>query len=116
MDPTTGTNSPTPGPAAAAAAVTDDPQTAALLQKHAAWKSGTGPQPTQQEFGKLGAFAKFLKNPFGVRGAAPGQPGAAPAARPAVALAPGATPETPGNGLAPVEIDSGLCQRTTAAL
>src|SRR5690348_7213357 len=102
--------------AAAAAAVAPDPETAALLEKHAAWKAGTGEKPTQQEFGKIGVFAKWLKNPFGKSSAEAKPAGPTPGPGQPAPVAALASPEASPDSLAPVEVDDGLCRRTTAAV
>lgn len=101
---------PTPAEAAARA-VTDDPVTAELLKRHAAKE-----KLTPSEYGKIGAFAKAKQFIFGKPGAPGGssQPGASPGNAPPVASL--EQTQTPGAGLAPVEIDAGLCQRTVAAI
>ncbi len=103
-------------PGAAATAITPDPATAALLEKHAAWKSGTGERPTPQELGKLGSFAKWLRNPLGKNGVPPGPAQPGQPIRNAAAMGATTTAQTPGGGLAPIEVDPGLAQRTTAAV
>ena len=113
---TTATAEPT-GPdreeirAAASAAVAPDAVTAALLAKHSA-----GEKLTPTEYGKLGAFKKWLKN-FGRKegpGPGPAQPGPAPGHAPGVA--PVAPAQASDGGLPPVPIDAGLVQRTTGAI
>lgn len=100
--------------AAAASAITPDPGTAALLAKHAAWKEGVGARPEPSEFGKLGAWIK--KVTFGKSGDVPGQsqPGGTPGNSPGVGTVPSAP--APGDGLAPVEVDSAFVERTTIAV
>lgn len=110
MDTTPQSNSGSPG-AAAAAALTTDPETQSLLQRHAAKE-----KLTAQEYGKIGAFAKAKQFIFGNPrpGAGPAQPGSTPGNPAGVGTS--APAQTPGDGLAPVAIDSGLAQRTTAAI
>jgi hypothetical protein len=97
---------------AAASAVAADPETASLLAKRS-----SGEKLTQSEYGKLGAFAARIKNLFAskaVGNPGPSQPSLAigePAGLDTLAPA-----QTPGGGLAPVEFDSGIVKRTTAAL
>lgn len=111
---TTGGNSGSAAQAAATA-VSPDPQTASLLERHSA-----GQKLTPQEYGKLGAFASkigsLFRNKTGKAGVAPGQaqPGlAAGNASDLAALSPGASqPDSLGNP--PVNTD--LVKRTTAAV
>lgn len=87
----------------AAASLTPDAATAALLAKHAAYKQGEGPPPTQSEFGKLGAW---IKKKF-----------TAGDSKPADATGPATSPpeaSSPGDDAEP--IDAGLVQRTTSAV
>ena len=100
--------------AAAASAVSPDPGTAALLEKHAAWKQGQGPRPEPSEFGKLGAWIKKIT--FGKDGPVPGssQPGASPGD--AAALGAGSSGQASGDSLAAVEADPAFVERTTLAV
>jgi hypothetical protein len=97
---------------AAAGAVSPDPETARLLAAHS-----SGEKLTPSQYGKIGAFASRIKNLFAAKtGGSPGQAQpSAPFGQPAPlgSVAPG---EAPGGGLAPVEVDSGIVKRTTAAL
>jgi len=97
---------------AAAAAVAPDALTADLLAKHSA-----GEKLSPSEYGKLGAWKARLKAVFGGKSDAPGGPGnGKPASgQPARMGAVGAT-EAPADGLAPVSVDPGLVERTTAAI
>lgn len=90
---------------AAASAVAADPATAALLAKHAAFKEGMGPKPTQSEFGRLGAWIKktFTPTPGAVT------PGNVPPAAVATAQASDDLLDT-------TPVDAGLVQRTTSAV
>lgn len=116
MDPTPQPDSGQSYAAAAAESVTPDSETAALLQKHAAYKAGTGEKPTAQEFGKLGAFAKAKKKLFGIFGGADEQantPGATGQPAVVASLEPG---EAPVDGLEPVDIDEAVCRRIAGAI
>src|SRR6478735_4074576 len=95
--------------AAAAAVVSPDPQTRELLLRKAA-----GEKLSAGEYGKLGAFARWLKKPFGAGGDAP-KPAPASPGGPAP-LASGATNETPGGGVAPVEVDPDIARGITSAI
>jgi hypothetical protein len=99
--------SPDPVRSAAAAAVSPDPVTAELLEKHTA-----GEKLNQSQYGKLGAYAAKLKNlnPFG-RSDKSGSPTGNP---PAVGAIPAGSAS--GDSLDRVAVDSLLAQRTTAAL
>jgi hypothetical protein len=99
---------PTPAQAAASA-VTDDPQTAELLARHA-----NKEKLTPAEYGKLGGWKRWLglsKVSPDAKPAGAGSQSGNPAAL--AAMAPG---EAPADSLEPVEIDDGLCKRTTAAV
>jgi hypothetical protein len=110
-----GNETPQSGPPlreAAAAIVAPDPTTANLLAKHSA-----GQPLTQQEYGKLGAFAKKAKNFFTGNRDAPGGPGkSGPAPGNAPALGAVASNQAPDSGVAPVPVDPGIAQRTTSAI
>lgn len=101
---------------AAAEASTPDPETAKLLEKHAAWRDGQGERPTPQEFGKLGAFAKSVKKFFGVDGDSAQPAGTSTQIRQPSVVGALESAQTPADSLEPVEIDDGVCQRTTAAI
>jgi hypothetical protein len=111
MEPTLDPNRASDAAAAAAAAVTDDPETAQLLQRHAAKE-----KLTPQEYGKIGAFAKAKQFIFGKGSAAPGSAQPGPQTRNPAGVGPVPSGETQDSSLAPVTVDDGLAQRTTAAL
>lgn len=96
---------------AAATAIAPDPGTADLLARYA-----KGEKLTPQENGKLswvGRKFPWLAQKFGVT-PKPAQPGAAPGGPAAVGA--GEPAEAAGDGLGPVEIDSGFAERTTTAV
>lgn len=90
-------------------AVSNDPETAELQQRAA-----RGETLSPQQWGKLGAAAKKLRQLFS-RGSAPAQPAPAGTGNP-LDLAPDATAEAAGDGLPPAPFNPGLCQRTTSAI
>lgn len=110
MEPTQPNSGSTPG-AAAAAAVTPDSQTAALLEKHAA-----GVKLTSSEYGKIGAFAKWIRNPFAKGGGAAQSPGSPTSPGKPAALATMAASPPSADSLESVPVDDGLCQRTASAV
>lgn len=97
---------------AAASVVAPDTTTAALLAKHSA-----GEKLSQAEYGKLGAFAAKAKGWFSRKSDVPGgqvKPGASPGHSAAVGSV--ASAQASDSGSNSVPIDSGLAQRTTAAV
>jgi hypothetical protein len=100
---------PTPA-AAAAAAVSPDPLTAQLLEKHAA-----GEKLSPGEYGKLSWVGRKFGGFFGKSGAAPGSPQPRPPGN-AASLAAVAPAQASAVSLAPVEIDDDLCRRVFSAL
>ncbi len=96
---------------AAAAAVTPDPLTAALLAKHSA-----GERLSPREYGKLGAFAKRVKGWLGATGPAPA-PAPAPVESGTLArVVPVAGLPAPVDSLDNPPFDPGIVKRTTAAI
>jgi hypothetical protein len=103
---------PNSGPAGApASAVTPDAATAELLERRAA-----GEKLSQAEYGRLGAFARWLKDPFGKSRPAAQPAGAGSQPGNAAAVASVSQTQAPDNSLESVEVDDGICQRTTAAI
>lgn len=109
MNEPTSQPSPEQARSAAASIVAPDAATAELLAKHAA-----GEKLSQSEYGKLGAFAAIKKKLFG-KSDAPGQPTLAGNGN-ANALASVASAQASADSLPDVEVDPGLCQRTTSAV
>lgn len=98
---------------AAAAAVAPDALTADLLAKHSA-----GEKLSPAEYGKLGAWKARLKAVFGGKSGNGAEPAPAPtvATRDTARLVALPTGQATADGLAPVPIDPGLVERTTAAI
>jgi len=94
---------------AAAASITPDPQTADILARHS-----KGEKLSAQEYGKLGGWKRW----FGIGKTVDAAKSALPASQPgnAAPVAAVAPAETSPGVLPVIEIDDGLCKRTTKAV